>query len=195
MSDDLFEDAPAAPTNSYPSVKQLATGDKSVTVVYPGKEPVIKETTGRLCIFRPTSKARKVPDTKNPGKFKDQCTADVILLTGPPITEKFDKDDEVTGTFDPPLVPGDVLVDMWHNNKLIVGSLMLLGKNDEHPDGNPIGKMTVGRIMLLPPKVAGGNKAWAIGTAKDPKQKAEDIKLASAWVKAHPAPDMFEATH
>ena len=32
--DDLFEDAPAAPVTKYPTIKQLATGDKTVKVVY-----------------------------------------------------------------------------------------------------------------------------------------------------------------
>jgi hypothetical protein len=190
MSEGMFEDAPAAPTASYPSVKQLATGDKSVKVVYPAKDPIEKETTGRLCIFRPVTRPKKTADQKNAGQFKDQMEVDVILLTGPPISEKFDKDDEITGTFDPPLVPGDVITAMYHNNKLVVGQLSKLGEKD---GSGPVGKMSVGRLMLLPPKGNSSNKAWAIGTAVDPKQKAADLKLAFEWVKAHPAPDPFDA--
>jgi hypothetical protein len=187
MAEDLFEDAPAAPVQKYPTVKQIGNGDVAVSVVYAkgADNEVTKSTSGRLCIFRPASGVETVPDRNNPGKMQKRIQVDVILLTGPPITETLDKDDEVTGKLDPPLVPGDVIASMYMSQTLLVGQLDQLLTN-----GKATGRMTVGRLMLLP---AGGSrsKPWAIGTAVDPKQKAADIKLATQWVKDHPAPDLF----
>lgn len=187
--DDLFEDAPAAPVTKYPTIKQLATGDKTVKVVYAKGEDneVVKDTTGRLCIFRPSSDVKKVPDRFNPGSMKPQIQVDVILLTGPPITEVIDKDGDVTGNLDPALVPGDTIPAMFVSQSVLVGQLKQLLTNDK-----PAGRMSVGRFLMLPAKQAGGNKPWAIGVAVDPKQKAADIALAKKWVKEHPAPDLFE---
>ena len=189
MSDeDLFADAPAAPVQKYPTIKQVGTGDTKVSVIYDkgGENETIKDTTGRLCIFRPVGPIKRVSDRFNPGQMKDQMTVDVILLTGPPITEVIDKDGDVVGKLDPPKVRGDVLPAMYVSQTVLVGQLEQLLTN-----GKATGRMSVGRLFVLPPKQAGGNKPWAIGTANDPKQKAADLKLATAWVAAHPAPSLF----
>ena len=187
MSDDLFEDAPVAPQQKYPTVKQMGTGDVAVNVVYAKGEDneYSRETNGRLCIFRPASKVEKVPSKQDPKKIQNRMQVDVILLTGPPITETLDKDGDVTGKLDPPLVPGDVISKVYMSQTIVVGQLVKLG------GGDFVGKMTVGRFMQLP-ATGGNSKPWAIGTAVDPKQKAADLALAKKWVKEHPEPDPFE---
>lgn len=183
FDDDLFEDAPPAPTNKYPTIKQLGTGDKKVKVVYARGEDneVIKDTAGRLCIFRPVDITYNVADKFNPGQTKDQIQCDVILLTGPPITEVIDQHGEVTGTLDPPKVPGDLLPKMYINQTVLVGQFKQL----LNTKGQFTGRMSVGRLVMLPD----GRKPWAIGTAADAKQKDADIALARKWFDANKPAD------
>jgi hypothetical protein len=178
-----FETPGAASKTGYPSVKQLGTGAAPKDVVYAAgteDEKVIKKATGRLCIFTPVDLEKNVPS-----KFKGvppgpRMKVDVTVLDGDPITAVLDKDGDETYVFPEPLVPAFVLSGMFFSQKLVVDQL-------SNSDGTMRTSMVLGRLVLLPPLSAGGNKAWAIGG-----YSPDDLKVATKYVTENPAPSPFE---
>lgn len=177
-----FETAGAATSVRYPSMKQLGTGATPRDVIYAqgtDDEQIVKKCAGRLCIFQPVDLELNVPSRFKGVPPGPRMKVDVTVLDGDPIVAVLDKDGDETYSFPEPLVPGFVLSAMFVGQKLIVDQL-------RNKDGSMKTGMVLGRIVNLPPKSAGGNKAWAIGNYSD-----DDFQVASAWIKANPAPSLF----
>ena len=183
MSEFSFEAAPAAKSVKYPRMKQLGTGAKPKPVTYaPGTddEVTLPKCPGRLVIFKPVagSLEKNVPSRFKGAGPQDRMKVDVTVLDGDPITAVIDKDGDEIYTFPEPLVPGFVLPGMF------VSHTLLTGKGGQLLDAYESGGMILGRIMQLPPKIQGGNKAWAIGNYSD-----ADLKIAREWIEKNPPVD------
>jgi hypothetical protein len=178
---DPFSAAPAATSAKYPAFAQLGSGAKKVKALYaPGTDDEQNvDTTGRLCIFRPVDLEKNVPSRFKGVPPSDRMKVDIVVLDGEPIVAVLDKDGDVTYTFETPLTPSFELKAMFVSQKLVVDQL-----SDAFRDGG----MVLGRIVKLPPKSAGGNKAWAIGNFTD-----ADREKAMAYMAAHPVADPFSA--
>lgn len=176
---DPFSSAPAATSAKYPAFAQLGSGAKKIKTTYAlgTDDEQIIEGTGRLCIFRPVDLEKNVPSRFKGVPPSDRMKVDIVVLDGDKIETVLDKDGDVTYTFAEPLVPSFELKAMFVSQKLVVDQL-----TDAHRDGG----MVLGRIVKLPPKTAGGNKAWAIGNYTD-----ADKEKAVAYLVANPVADPF----
>lgn len=181
MTDDFsFEAAPAAKSVKYPTMKQLGTGAKPKPVTYaPGTddEITLPKCAGRLVILKPVSGSleKNVASRFKGAGPQDRMKVDVTVLDGDSITAVIDKDGDEVYTFPEPLVPGFVLPGMFTSHLMIL---------DQLSGAYETGGMILGRIMQLPPKTQGGNKAWAIGNYSD-----ADLKLAREWMAKNPPVD------
>jgi hypothetical protein len=185
--EDPFDAVPTAPTKKYPTMAQLGTGAEKHSLVYDkdGDQEQFLDSTGRLCIFRPKSVERNVKSQFANNPPSDRWKVDVIVLDGPTLLEALNKEGEVTGLFDPPIVPNTasaLIPAMYTNHTVIVGQLDQLSE----------GGKTFGRVMKLKAKPGSTNRPWAIGRAADPVQAKADQALAVAWLKANPEPDPFD---
>jgi hypothetical protein len=183
MANDPFASAPAAPSVKFPTMKQLGTGAKKHAATYaPGTvdEVVKKDNVGRALLLKPVKFEKDAPSSKAPSGKADRWKVDVVALDGEKITDVYDKDGESTYTFPDPLVAPFLLPQMFVSQTMLVGQLNeFMGQPDHSP------YMLV-RLMLLPPKSAGGNKAWAFGAPI-----TGDAELAHKWLDSHPEPDLF----
>jgi hypothetical protein len=107
---DPFAKPVAAPTMSPPTMKQLSKGHKERKRWYDkdGDKEQLISTTGRTVLINlKDAKVESLPDRFDPTKGnKDRWTVDLHILDGDTITERLDKDGDVVGAFDPPVVPG-----------------------------------------------------------------------------------------
>lgn len=179
MSDDIFDDAPAATGVPRPHIQQLAKGAKPADRFYAKGEPQEFKNVkmaGRLIIIEPTKIEADVPSgiKGDDGKVKLQTriTANIHVLDGEPIKEQLDGDGDVKVTFKEPLVPPFVVSQQYISNTMLVDQL-----RDVVGTG-----IRFGALGFLPSK--GGRKKPYVLFSTTPEEK----KKAQEYWKNRPDP-------
>lgn len=177
MSEDIFEDAPAATGAARPTIKQLTQGCKEVERTYakgdPGREHSQK-IKGRLVIIEPKEIKYNVPSNFPGQDPSDRITADIHVLDGEPIDGQYSDDGDLKQKFREPLVPPFTIPGQFISNRMLVDQLKeVVGTG-----------FRFGRMGTLPPR--GNNKKPYIlyGTTAEEKKQA-----AEYWKKR---PDPFD---
>lgn len=135
-----------------------------------GKWPSLKQLKGRLLLITPLA-IEKVPNTlsKTPGAMTDRITADVVFLDGDPIKGILDKDDEVSHTYDEPLIAPTLM-----NNRFISGVRLVPRLSKALSTQG----MVLGRLVLLP-KIGDKSRVWDLEAASE-----DDKKIARAYLES-----------
>jgi hypothetical protein len=135
-----------------------------------GKYPSMAQLKGRLLLIEPTALAKNVPGME-PGKFVDRITATVGVIDGKePITDVLDKDGDSTFTFDEPLVAPFELEDLYISQVVLVNQLRKAYKAETK---------VLGRLVQLPAREKGRNKAWGLEAPTDEDKTAAREYLAN----------------
>lgn len=178
MSDDIFNDAPAAVGAPRPSLRQFTTGAKSVDRTYAKGEPqeYKAKMTGRLVIIEPKKIERGIVSSikGDDGKprLQDRITADIHVLNGEPIVNQIDGEGDVKVVFKEPLVPPFVITNAYISQTMLVQQL-----EDVVGTG-----FRFGALGTLPPK--NGRKKPYVLVSTTPEEK----KLAAEYWKSRPDP-------
>jgi hypothetical protein len=135
-----------------------------------GSYPTMKMLNGRLLLIRPTVLEKGLPNTLQPGTFRDRITADVVVLDGDDITEIVNDDGDVTAELDEPLVPPFKLEDMYISQSKLISEI----KSKVADKG-----LVIGRLARLKPLKAGQKGAWSLQVATDADRAVGRAYLAS----------------
>lgn len=176
MSEDMFDRAEKVVFAERPTIKQLTRGGVRRDATYAADTPdakTVKNCEGRTLILFPKSVERNKPSRFEGNDPADRWTVDVVVLDGETITEKLDKDGDVTAEFETPLVPPFLIPNMYISNKMLGAQL----------DGR---KKVLAQLMVLPPLAKGGNKSYALGDFSP-----EAYETAVKWMNDHPV-DEFD---